>query len=208
MLDAVAGRVGPDSRRVAVDGVDGAGKATFAEELATVLRARGRPVVRVSADGFHHPRAVRYRRGRDSPEGFWLDSYDLDRLRSDLLDPFAPGGSGRYRAAVHDVDTDEGLDLPWLIAPDRAVLVVDGLFLHRDELVGTWDVSVFLDVPFAVSVPRGAARDGGNPDAAHPANARWVGGNQLYLVACAPWDRAGVVVDNTDLEHPRITALR
>jgi len=35
-----------------------------------------------------------------------------------------------------------------------------------------------------------------------------VQGNKRYFAACAPWDRATVVVDNSDLAHPRITALR
>jgi len=52
-------------------------------------------------------------------------------------------------------------------AEPGTVLVLDGLFLHRDELVGVWDLSVFLQAPFAVSVARMAARDGSNPDPAH-----------------------------------------
>jgi len=66
----------PDVLRVGIDGVDGAGKTTFADELAAALAPFGRPVIRAGVDGFHHPRAVRYRRGRESPEGFFRDSYD------------------------------------------------------------------------------------------------------------------------------------
>ena len=44
--------------RVAIDGVDGAGKTTFAEELADILRMLPREVIRASVDGFHHPRAL------------------------------------------------------------------------------------------------------------------------------------------------------
>lgn len=54
--------------RVAIDGVDAAGKTTLADELVAPLRRRGRSVVRASADDFHNPRALRYRAGRDSPE--------------------------------------------------------------------------------------------------------------------------------------------
>jgi uridine kinase len=42
-----------DIRRVAIDGVDGAGKTHFADELATELDRRGIPVIRASVDGFH-----------------------------------------------------------------------------------------------------------------------------------------------------------
>jgi uridine kinase len=51
--------------------------------------AEHRPVVRVSVDDFHNTQLVRYRQGRDSPEGFWEDSYNYQRLIADVL---APGG--------------------------------------------------------------------------------------------------------------------
>jgi hypothetical protein len=38
--------------------------------------------------------AVRYRRGRSSPEGFWLDSFNYERLRADVLEPLGPGARG------------------------------------------------------------------------------------------------------------------
>jgi hypothetical protein len=55
--------------RVGVDRVDGAGKTTFADELARALEAIGRRTIRASVDGFHNPRSVRYRLGRGSPQG-------------------------------------------------------------------------------------------------------------------------------------------
>ncbi|WP_143234723.1 uridine kinase [Paractinoplanes atraurantiacus] len=202
IADLVPG--GPGSVRVAVDGVDGVGKSTFAAHLAGELSDRGRPVVHVSADDFHHPRVIRYRRGRDSPEGFFLDSYDYSALVREVLEPFAPGGSRRFRRAAHDVRTDEALDLDWEVAPEGTVLVVDGLFLHRDELAGLFEFSVFLDAPFEVTVPRMAARDGSHPDPRHPSLARYVGGQRLYFATCDPHSRAGVVIDNSDWRNPAI----
>lgn len=73
--------------RVAIDGVDGAGKTTLADALAPVVAAQSRPVIRASVDGFHHPRAVRYARGRHSPDGFYLDSYNYVAFRKLLLAP-------------------------------------------------------------------------------------------------------------------------
>ena len=196
----------PDGVRVAIDGVDGVGKSTFAGELAASLRARGRDVVQVSADDFHHRRAVRHRRGRNSPEGFWRDSYDYGALLHNVLAPFGPGGSRRYRPAVHDLRTDEVLDLPWRTAAPGTVLIVDGLFLHRDELAGCWDFSVFLDAPFEVTVARLARRDGSHPDPRHPSLDRYVSGQRRYFAACAPRRRADVVVDNADVTRPAIVA--
>jgi uridine kinase len=191
--------------RVGVDGPDGSGKTVLAGELAALVRDRGRPVVRVSIDDFHHVRAVRYRRGRDSPEGFWLDSYDYDRFRADVLDPFAPGGDRRYRPAAHDVETDEPRHPEPRQAPDDALLIVDGLFLHRDELHGAWDLSVFLAVPFTETARRMAARDGTPPDPAHPGMRRYVEAQRIYFTTCRPWQRATAVIDNSDVDRPVLT---
>ena len=190
--------------RVGIDGVDGAGMTTFADALAAYVLDRGRPVVRVRADDFLHPRAVRHRRGRDSPEGFFHDSYDVDRLRVDVLEPFAPRGSGRYRDRSLDLAADTLLDPLWQQAAPGTALVLDGMFLHRDELVGIWDVSVFLDVPFPETARRMSVRDGTDPDTAHPTMRRYVEGQRIYLRTCSPRESASVIVDNTDPADPRV----
>lgn len=82
--------------KIAIDGVDGAGKTTFADELAPILRSFGKEVIRASVDGFHNPRSVRHRLGRNSPEGFFRDSYNYDVLKEVLLNPLSEGGSGIY----------------------------------------------------------------------------------------------------------------
>ena len=194
VADRVPSSVGGAGVRVGVDGVDGSGKTTFADALGEELRRRGRPVVRISADDFHHPRAVRYRLGRHSPEGFFRDSYDLDALRRNVLDPFGPGGDRCYREASHDLLTDAAVDGPTLTGAPGTVLVLDGLFLHRDELLGTWELSVFLDVPFEETFRRMAIRDGCHPDPGHPDNARYVDGQRLYLAAARPRERADLVL--------------
>jgi len=100
----------PGDRRtlVAVDGLDGAGKTTFADALAGLV---DRPVVRASVDDFHNPRAFRYRRGRDSPEGFYMESFDLSALTDLLLAPFAAGERFRLRAFDHEADMPVDSDL-------------------------------------------------------------------------------------------------
>ncbi len=191
---------------VAVDGVDGAGKTTFADALGDALTDRGAAVLRASVDGFHRPAAQRYRRGRTSPEGFYRDSYDLDAFCAVLLDPLRADHRGprRVRTAVHDVRTDADPGLPWRAVPRTTVLVLDGIFLQRAELAERWDVTVWLEVPFEVTYARMAVRDGCPPDPDHPANARYRRGQALYLAEHDPVGRADVVVDNTDPTRPRV----
>ena len=189
---------------VAVDGVDGSGKSTFAAGLAAAVR--GRPVVLIHADDFLNLRAVRHRRGRQSPEGFWLDTYDYGSLLDYALLPLGRGGSGLYRPAATDYGTDRYVEVPAVQSAADALVIVEGMFLHRDELVAVWDYSVFLDVPFAETARRMHKRDGTNPDPEHPSMARYVGGQRLYFEAAQPWRRASRVVDNSNPIKPRVMA--
>lgn len=193
-------------RRVAIDGVDGAGKTHFADALAAELTGRGASVVRASADGFLSPPRTRHRRGRDSAEGFYRDSFDYGRMVRLLLDPLSPGGTREYIREVYDVRRErEVRRLPELAAPD-AILVLDGIFTHRNELIRFWDYSVWLEVPFSVSIPRGAGRGYGSPDPDSPKNRRYIEGQRLYMEECHPRERATIVIDNADLDHPMVLA--
>lgn len=208
LLQALAARVRelPSNgvARVGVDGVDGAGKTYFADELAAILQASGRTTIRASVDGFHNPRVVRYQRGRTSPEGYYYDSYDYEQLKAALLDPLSPGGNRRYRTAAFDHRIDARVDMPERSAAAGDILIVDGIFLHRPELGAYWDCSVFLDVGFAVSMSRGAERDGGSPDPSAPENQRYVRGQELYLRLVDPMRCATIVVNNDDLDAPYV----
>ena len=167
-------------------------------------------MIRASVDGFHNPREVRYRLGRSSPEGFFRDSYDYGTLVSLLLEPLGPGGSGRYVGRVYDIDGEVPVAPLVEQASRDSILVLDGIFLHRDELAAFWDYSIWLEVPFDVSIPRGAQRGAGygDPDPSAPSSRRYVNGQRLYLTECSPQSRATVVIDNEDLDQPVLRGTR
>lgn len=205
MLARIAGHIGPVPRDgaalIAVDGVDGSGKTTFAQALVEHLEGSGQRAVRVSIDSFHRPRADRYRRGRDSAEGFYRDSFDLEAFRTAVVEPVRPGGDLRVTPAVFDHRSDSPVRAEPLDAAGT-VVVVDGVFLQSPALADVWDLAVFLEVPFAETFARMAVRDGCPADPDHPANARYRDGQLLYLTETDPAARADLVVDNADPENP------
>jgi len=208
LLEALAVKIAgvhrPHPLRVAIDGVDGVGKTCFADELVPPLERRGFPVIRASVDDFHNPRAARYRLGKSSPEGYFLDSFNYEALTTHLLVPLGPGGSLQYQCAVFDYRTDSPVSPPLETAPDNAIMLFDGIFLHRPELRSHWDFSIFLDAPFTATAPRVAHRDGGTPALGAPENLRYIEGQKLYLRRCEPTRVATVVINNENLTSPYI----
>lgn len=183
---------------VAIDGPDAAGKTTLADDLATRWPL---PVVRASIDSFHHPREVRMRRGPLSPEGYYRDSFDLDRFVGDLLEPFRAGATDLV-TGVFDHRHEAAADASVSGIPATAVLVVDGVFLLRPELRDRWDVSVYLDIPPEETLRRARIRDvelfGSVAEVDQRYTARYLPGQALYRAEADPQSYADFVVDATD----------
>jgi uridine kinase len=195
--------------RVAIDGRTASGKTTFANELAAEIARSGRAVIRTSIDGFHMPKATRYARGRYSAEGYYCDARDLVAIRSLLLDPLGPGGDRQYRTVSFDLENDIAIAQEPLAAGPTSILIVDGTFLQRPELITGWDVTVFLDTSEDVSERRGVDRDaerlGGLQAAGQLYAERYRPAFDLYERQCQPRSIADVVVDNNDIDRPHMS---
>jgi uridine kinase len=195
--------------RVAVDGPDAAGKTALADQLAGLMRAAGTAVIRASADGFHRPRAERYARGPDSPEGYYRDSFNHEQMLASLLDPLGPGGSRVYRVACFDFGADKPSHPDPVLAKEDAVLLLDGVFLLRPELREAWDFSVFVTASFEVTLQRARQRDasqfGSGAAVERRYRTRYIPGQELYFAEAQPELIADVVVIN---DHPSAPLLR
>lgn len=201
---------------VAVDGQPGAGKSTFGDELAAMIRGRGVDVIRSTTDSFHRPRAQRMELGPTSAEGFYDDSHQLDVIVDELLRPFADGAD-QIRVAAFDEPSDTALgEFVEIVGGQRTILIFDGLFLQRPELVEWWDHSVFLDaderrdrewLDFLLNDLPETATAGADVIDERLERARWPryrSGWRRYVQQVAPASKASMVIDNNDLAHPAI----
>jgi uridine kinase len=110
----------------------------------------------------------------------------------------AEDGTAAFRATLGDGadDVREGLVAPFragepfegsgTAAPERAVLVVDGRFLHASGLRGLWNWSVWLEANPPFGAPRPEL-----PDA-----------EKQYVRSSRPRAAASVIVENSDPAHP------
>jgi len=193
---------------VAIDGPDASGKTTFADQLAMAV-SESRPVVRIQADSFLNPRAVRYRRGRFSAEGYLHDTYDFAALRSNVLAPLSVGDR-RIVRAVFDRASDSPVREVRERVTDDAVVIVDGSFLLSRQLRDYWQLSVLLNVTEAERLSRALARDqdrlGGPEGVRQRYRERYFPGFRLYLERERPHEHASVIIENTMFEE--LTVLR
>ena len=194
--------------RIAVDGVDASGKTYFADALSKTLKVFHREAIRASIDGFHNPESIRRQRGDLSPEGFYHDSFNYPTLITNLLAPLGPGGSLHYRTQVFDLVKDQPAEPPLKTASKDAILLVDGIFLLRPELLPYWDLTIFLHADFKHTVSRGAKRDtdlfGSKQIAENRYWNRYVPGQELYFKQVNPQNEADILIDNNNLEEPKL----
>jgi len=209
MLGRLAAAVGSVTlahpTRVAIDGPPAAGKTTLADELAAVVRAQGRHVVRATIDDFLFPRAQRYPRGEYSAEGCYFDTHDYHALNRVLLDPLGPGGDRRVQHAVYDRTADAALSPSVTTAPADAVLLFDGVFLLRPELMDRWDLRIFVSTTLDKTVDRAVIRErrvSSRADVERRWRERYIPSQQFYFATVRPTDRVDIIVHNDEPRQP------
>lgn len=133
---------------VGIAGSPGAGKSTFAVELAARLDGDGVPAALVPMDGFHLPQARLVELGRrermGAPDTFDVDGYldILARLRQPDGEVLAPG---------FDRDVEEAVPNAIAVPAGIRVVITEGNYLLLDEH-GWGRVAALLDLALFVRV--------------------------------------------------------
>jgi uridine kinase len=212
LIETVAGQVAQLSAgrlRVAVDGLTGAGKTSFAHELAAAVRVLGRPTMRASMDDFKHPWRHARETGYDrvSGEGYYRNAYNFEAARDLLLHPAGPDGSGEVALCGHDPLTGKDHRDQTIDAPANAILIVDSVFAFRPEYNDCWEYRIWLEVAPGAALRRGIARDTateGTEEATRLHRDRYRVAERIYLAEVSPRGLASIIINNTDLKKPRI----
>jgi uridine kinase len=192
-----------------IDGVDASGKTTLADKLAGHLEKSGRQIIRASIDGFHNPSSVRYRQGRESSDGYYRDSFNHELIIENLLRPLGTSDL-KFKEKVFDYRLDKEINIREQKAEKDAILIMDGIFLFRPELLHYWDIKIFLDAGFDVTLhrPIKRAKDRKDPDTEQDIidlyNRRYIPGQKLYFQEASPQEKADIVIDNNDYNNPFI----
>jgi uridine kinase len=192
--------------RVALTGITASGKSSLALALTRRLTDMGRACVRLPVDGFHNPRAIRYRRGRESAEGYYRDAYYYELLLAHVLRPLGPGGNRSYLAQAFDLETDTPVQAQPIVVEAGSIAILDASFLLRPEIRDHFDYRIFVQASFEVAEDRGVARDqeslGGIAEARRLYRQRYHEAQRIYFREAEPLKHVDALVVNDDLAHP------
>jgi uridine kinase len=115
----------------------------------------------------------------------------------------ATGGTSH---AVYDLDTDTAVSAPTTTAPASAVLLLDGVFLLRPELIDRWDLSIFVSAAFEQILDRARIRDlsrlGSTAEVERRFRTRYIPAQKLYFATARPADHADIIVHNDEPRRP------
>ena len=210
VLEHIADRIqtlGHRRVRVGVDGRTAAGKTTLGHELAMLLADADRVVLRASLDDFKRPWAEAHLYDRTSGDGYYRNAFDLQAIHRLLLEPAGPDYPGLVALCSIDPITQVDHAHVRVAMPDDGILIVDGVFAFRPELKDYWDLRIWVDIDPELSIRRGIDRDSareGTDTAEMLHRERYGVAEAIYITEADPVSAADIVIDNTDLDGPRI----
>lgn len=189
--------------RIAINGIEGTGKTTFAEKLVKYLNENNFTALHVSIDGFHFNKAHRYKQGRDSAKGYYEDSYNEIAFVEKVL-KLSQADIPSYISATHDLETDEYLSLEAKVIPANTIIVTDGAYLFKPIYQEHWDLKIYLKTDFNTALLRGVKRDlslfGNEAETIKKFKERYHAASKLYLDEVKPESLADLIIDNTNFE--------
>jgi uridine kinase len=97
------------------------------------------------------------------------------------------------------------LSPPVTTAPADAVLVFDGVFLMRPELIDRWDLRIFVSTALEKTVDRAVVRErrvSSRAEVERRWRRRYIPSQQLYSATVRPTDHVDISVHNDDPRQP------
>lgn len=188
---------------IAIDGLDGSGKSTFARRLASVLAEGGTTAVQFHVDDFRQP--VAWTTPEREADQYYETYYDLDHCNR-CLQAFV-GGAAEISIPHYDIALERVVGSRPLALDDATVAIVEGVFPLRLPHVATGTL-IYLDTRETELRRRIIARDlkkGRTVDEiVRRIDRRYFPSQQRYLRELASRDRAHVIIDNEDPLAPRM----
>lgn len=181
---------------VGIDGLGGAGKSTVSEELYKSLEQQNYNIILFHIDDFIHPKAVRYDDNYSEWECYYNIQWRYDYLIDEIIMPIKNGMEFDTEVELYDKDKDSYF-LSKITIPIGSIIIVEGVFLQREEFNGIFDYMIYIDIPEKIRLDRVLERDGyiGNKEQIKAKyDNRYFPAERYYVKTCSPNKNADYII--------------
>ena len=186
---------------VGITGIDGAGKTKFAESFEKFLISKNFETQMINLDDFHNPQVYRYS-GDNQVENYYNRSFNTNRIVEKLLIPLHQRSSFSTKLTVLDWHTDKYDITREFSFNQNTIVIFEGVFLFKKELSSYIDYKIFIDIPFEESKRRAKSRD--SEEVLKKYDEKYLPAQRRYLDEFPPLKIADMIIDNSNLEYPRV----
>ena len=162
-----------------------------------------------SIDHFHRPGHKFRSINREwTPETYFEEGFDYALFERLVLAPLTGGGTGPVQTRHWHSGLDEPFPVELLEVPVDGVLLVEGVFLAREEFRTSFDYRVWVDISIETMVSRGRKRDAAMVGSDEEAERRYVEFKAplhlMYEALCQPKAIADAVLEHETPATPRL----
>jgi phosphoglycolate phosphatase len=190
---------------IGIDGIDCAGKTTFANALTLFLGGSQHRVRCIHIDDFLNEAEVR-NKGSDPVRAYIENAFNLHLLIDQILEPVRRGIPVDKTLTLLDLDTNRFDRRVRFRIDSQTIVLIDGVLLYRDPLDRYFDYRIFLDIAFEEMLKRATARDipRFGKRFIDRYRSKYIPVQEWYLASCQPRQQSDLVVDNTNYNDPVI----
>lgn len=190
---------------IGINGIDTSGKTEFARKFEYYLKEKSHKVQLIHIDDFLNPKKIRYY-GNDEVDNYFNKSFDIKRLQENILIPIKTNNTLNKKLSLLNLESDK-YDIEKKFNIDKETLVIlEGVFLFREEIEPYLDYKVFIHIPFEQCKERAKRRDVPihGEEVLRKYDTKYIPTQKYYLEKYPVEKYADIIIDNTDWNNPKV----
>lgn len=176
-----------------IDGLSRSGKTTLTNMLLSMLYEREIEGIAIHLDDHIVERSKRYNTGCEEWYEYYYLQWDIEWLRKTLFENLIH--SEEIEMPYYDNEKDQYNDKTLNLA-DKEIIIVEGIFLQREEWKSYLDYTVFIDCPRDVRFGRENSQTQENIEKFR--NRYWKA-EDFYMEKLRPEEKANLVISYFEL---------
>jgi uridine kinase len=173
---------------IGIDGLSRSGKTTVVKMIAEILEYNNLPCQVIHLDDHIVERAKRYGTGAAEWQEYYYLQWEVELLREVMFRKLSQ--SNELTLPYYDEQQDQQVYRK-LNLTGKKVVIVEGIFLQREEWEGYLDYSIFIDCPRKVRFERENAKT--REDIGKFLNRYWKA-EDFYLDNLSPTEKANKII--------------